>query len=156
LAETFRVVHLALVVTSPLQRALATAEGLAEATGAPLEVDAAFIDRDYGPWAGKPRSEVETRYGSLDRAPDVEPAASLVSRVLFAAKQLANRATTSPVAIVAHDAVNRALLARLPANTPADPDQIPQHTGCWNRLDYRDGAWGASVIDAAPVDGTTP
>jgi broad specificity phosphatase PhoE len=69
LAEAFNGVRLGRVVTSPLQRALATAERLAEATGAPLEVNEAFIDRDYGPWAAKPRSELERRYGSLDRTP---------------------------------------------------------------------------------------
>ncbi len=156
LAETFSGVRLAVIATSPLQRALATAERLAEATGAPVEVNEGFIDRDYGRWAGKRRSAAERRHGSLDRAPGVEPAISLVSRVLFAATQVAEGAGSSPTAIVAHDAVNRALLARLPGNTPSEPDEIPQRTGCWNRLEYRDGAWSASVVDAAPGDGTTP
>jgi broad specificity phosphatase PhoE len=156
LAETFRAVQLAVVVTSPLRRALATAERIAESTSAPLEIDEALIDRDYGPWAGEPRSKVEQRYGSLDRAPDMETAGSVVSRALFAAKKVAGRARSSSAAIVAHDAVNRALLTRLPTNTPTEPDAIPQRTGCWNRLDYQNGAWRANVIDAIPGDGTTP
>jgi broad specificity phosphatase PhoE len=58
--------------------------------------------------------------------------------------------------IVAHDVVNRARLARLAVNTPDDPDDIPQRTGCWNQLEHQDQKWLATVIDAIPSDGQAP
>jgi broad specificity phosphatase PhoE len=92
------------------------------------------VDRDYGPWAGKARAEVEARYGSPDRAPEIERLGSLFRRVVFAAHTCASRFNS--VVIVGHDAVNRALLARLAADTTDDPDAIPQSTGCWNKLEH--------------------
>ena len=97
------------------------------------------MDRDYGPWAGQARAEVEARYGSLDRAPEIEPVASLLSRVVLAAREVAVRFDS--VVIVGHDVVNRALLARLASNTVDDPDAMSQRTGCWNKLEYVEREW---------------
>lgn len=44
--------HLAAVVSSPLSRALATAERAAEAAGVPLVVDDDLIETDFGSWEG--------------------------------------------------------------------------------------------------------
>ena len=150
----FETVQVEAVVTSPLQRAVQTAVPIAVATGAPLVCDDAFLDRDYGPWAGKTREEVEHRYGALDRAPDVEPYGSLTSRAVFTARKLTARFDS--LVVVAHDVVNRALLARLAANTADEPDEIPQRTGCWNRLERREADWIATVTDACPGDGILP
>lgn len=46
------------VVTSPLQRAVATGAAIAEAAGAGLTTDVAFIDRDYGPWTAHVKDDV--------------------------------------------------------------------------------------------------
>ena len=137
-----------------MQRARQTAAPIVDATGALLASDDAFVDRDYGPWAGRTRTEVERRYGSLDLAPEIEPMESLVSRAVVAARDVAGR--FDAVVIVAHDIVNRALLARLASNTAEEPDAIPQRTGCWNKLEHVDSSWVATVIDALPSDGQVP
>lgn len=49
LGALFADVSVAAVVSSPLQRASQTAQPIADATGAPLVCDDAFVDRDYGP-----------------------------------------------------------------------------------------------------------
>jgi ribonuclease H / adenosylcobalamin/alpha-ribazole phosphatase len=41
-----------LIVTSPLQRARLTAEAVAGATGAPVQVDDGWIEADFGEWEG--------------------------------------------------------------------------------------------------------
>ena len=156
LAELFASVPLARLVTSPLRRAWETAEPIARATAATLEIDDAFVDRNWGPWAGKPRGDVEIEFGTLDRAPGVEPAGAVASRVIIAARDLVNRAGDDAVAIVAHDAVNRALLARLADNTPAEAESIPQRCGCWNRIERHNRRFLAMVIDALPGDGQEP
>lgn len=153
-AELFAGVPLDVVLSSPLRRARETAAPIAEATGARLRCDDAFLDRDYGPWAGRERALVEKRHGSLEDAPDVEPFDVLVSRAVF--ELLAQAFVADPLLVVAHDVVNRALISRLAANVSDDPEDVPQRTGCWNRLDCRDGKWTATVIDAVPGDGRVP
>jgi broad specificity phosphatase PhoE len=111
LARLFASAKLDAVLTSPLQRAVQTATPLAASANAPLQRAVAFLDRDYGPWNGRPRIEVEHRYGSLDMAPGVEPQPALERRVLAGLGEAAVAYAGRSVAIVAHDAVNRALLA---------------------------------------------
>jgi len=155
LGDLFVDVPLAAVVTSPLSRARETAQPIAAATGAPLEVDPALTDRDYGPWAGTRQDEVEGRFGSLDAAPGIEPAAVFAARVADALNRLADRWAPGPIAVVAHVAVNRYALARLVPGL-GSPVDIPQHTGCWNRLVRANGSWSAPIVDGIPSDGRRP
>jgi broad specificity phosphatase PhoE len=155
LALLFAATRLNAVLTSPLQRAVQTARPLAASTHARLEPAAAFVDRDYGPWNGQPRAEVERRYGSLDKAPGVEAQPALERRVLAGLQATAEQHAGRAVAIVAHDVVNRVLLARVDGRV-GDPELVPQRTGCWNRLRQAGGRWRVLVIDAVPGDGHHP
>jgi broad specificity phosphatase PhoE len=155
LAALFAATMLDVVLTSPLQRAVQTATPLAASTNAPLEPVAAFVDRDYGPWNGRPRAEVERRYGSLDHASGVEAQLAVERRVLAGLQAAADQHAGRAVAIVAHEAVNRALLARVGGRL-GDPELVPQRTGCWNRLRQAGGRWRVLVIDALPGDGHHP
>ena len=47
-----------LVVTSPLQRAVVTAETIATTLGVPVEVDARLVELDYGDWDGRRLAEI--------------------------------------------------------------------------------------------------
>lgn len=49
--------------------------------------------------------------------------------------------------IVAHDAVNRALLQGL---LGLDPAHVPQATGCWNELNATEGRWTLVKLDQRP------
>lgn len=154
LGVLFAGVSVGAIVSSPLLRARQTARPIADATGVLLVCDDAFVDRDYGPWAGRAPAEVEADYGSIEAAPGIESSGSFVGRVIFAARAVASR--FGSVVIVGHDAVNRTLLAELAANTPDEPDTIPQRTGCWNKLEHVEARWLATVIDAIPGDGPLP
>jgi broad specificity phosphatase PhoE len=155
LAVLFAGTKLDAVLTSPLQRAVQTATPLAARTDAPLQSVAALLDRDYGPWNGRPRAEVERSYGSLDLAPGVEARPELERRILAGLRAAAEEHAGRTIAIVAHDAVNRVLLARVDGRF-GDPELVPQRTGCWNRLRQADGRWRVLVIDAVPGDGHHP
>ena len=50
------------IVTSPLARALRTAEEVAAATGAPVETDEGFRETDFGAWDGLTFAEVRERW----------------------------------------------------------------------------------------------
>ena len=126
-----------LVISSPLQRAVATAQAIADAAGVAARADDRLNDRDYGPQTGRPRTEVESEYGSVDSAPGVEPADALAERARRAFFELVAEFGPGPLVMVSHDAVNQALLRQL------DPSlgQISQDTACWNQLSLVDGAW---------------
>ncbi|MFZ2625795.1 MAG: histidine phosphatase family protein [Propionibacterium sp.] len=110
----------ALVVSSPLTRALQTAAPIARVSGVEVLVDEDLIDRDYGRWAGHTPAEVEDQWGSVDRAPGVEPWESLSGR---AAGMLHKDFGAGPVVLVTHDAVLHAMLQHLdPGYTTAPHD----------------------------------
>ena len=50
------------IVTSPLRRAVQTAEEVAAATGVPVVTEAGFRETDFGAWEGQTFSEVRERW----------------------------------------------------------------------------------------------
>ena len=155
LGDVFRDKPLASIITSPLARARDTAAAIANSTEAHVDLDADLADRDYGEWAGHSLESVEAKFGSLDNAPGVEHLDVFVARVTAALIRAADLADASPVVVVAHDAVNRHALAAL-VGTLGRAENIPQRTGCWNRLERRPGGWSAPIVDAVPHDGRRP
>lgn len=143
LAAVLAVRHPTVVVSSPLQRAVATAQAIGTAAGVPLRVDIRLNDRDYGPQTGLRRADVEQRYGSVDAAPGVEPIAAVAERARRAFDELVDELAPGPVVLVSHDAFNGALLAQL------DPalGHVRQRTACWNQLSLVDGAWRVDAYD---------
>lgn len=137
----------AAVLSSPLQRAVATAEAIAAAAGVPATIDRRLNDRDYGPMTGRPRAEVIAEYGSVDAAPGVESQAALTDRARTAFYRIIIAEKSSgPLVLVSHDAFNRALLGSL---DPALVD-IAQRTACWNQLSLVDGRWHVDAYDQKP------
>lgn len=156
LGELFATVPLAAIVASPLSRAVDTATAVARRhRDLPVDVDAALVDRDWGPWAGHPEAQIVERFGRLDDAPGVEDAEEFRRRAVAAVEHLAERADRQAVLAVAHDAVNRAALAALVADF-VTLSPIEQPTGCWNHLIYDHHRWTAPVIGALPGDDQRP
>lgn len=154
LAGLFARVPLAIVVTSPLRRARQTAERIADACGTGCLIDRRLIDRDYGAWSGHTRSSVEQRFGTLDAASGVEPIGALRVRTMMAVDEVAAAHAGEQIMFVAHDAVNRVVLSGLVPALDAG-GELPQPTGCWNRL-RRSDRWTAEVIGADATDGRAP
>jgi broad specificity phosphatase PhoE len=136
------------VISSPLQRAVHTARAIGAAAHAPVSTAMRLNDRDYGPMTGERRDEVERRYGSIDAAPGVEPAAAVAERVRAAFFGLVAEYDSGPIVLVSHDAFNRALLAQI------DPSltHVGQRTACWNQLSFIDGVWQVDAYDQKPGD----
>jgi broad specificity phosphatase PhoE len=143
LADALAPKHPTAVICSPLQRAVATAQAIGAASGAPVTVDVRLNDRDYGPMTGRVREEVEREYGSVDSAPGVEPLTALAARARQAFFELVADYGPGPLVMVSHDAFNRALLGQL---DPALSD-VGQRTACWNQLSLADGAWQVDAYD---------
>ncbi|MFY2860076.1 histidine phosphatase family protein [Mycobacterium sp. THU-M104] len=136
------------VVSSPLQRAVSTAEAIGRAAGIPVSVDLRLNDRDYGPMTGHPRAEVEKQYGSVDSAPGVEPRTALAERAKRAFFELVAERAPGPIILVSHDAFNQTLLEQL------DPSlgRVQQRTACWNQLSLVDGTWRVDAYDQIAPD----
>jgi probable phosphoglycerate mutase len=138
--------HPVVVLTSPLQRAVATGRAIAAAAAVSCFVDQRFTDRDYGPWTGALLQEVVTQFGSVDAAPGVEPVAAVLAR----SRPALNAGLDDypgTVVIVTHDVVIRALLSGI------DPELAPlqEPNGCWNELTRDDdGSWRVQSVDQLP------
>lgn len=140
---------LSLVVSSPLRRATATAAAVAEQTGALVEVDERFIDRDYGEWAGYLPTEIVAAYGSIDAAPGVEPASAVLERATEGLEEAANRLAGASGLIVSHDVVNRLVLHHLDPSL-GDFEHIPQDTACFNVLERTASQWVVVSVNNTP------
>ncbi len=139
-----------LIVTSPLRRAVATAQAVATRVSLELENDPRFIDRDYGSWAGHAREEVIQRWGSVDNAPDVEGVAQIRTRAMAALEQIVKRMERGAVAVVvSHDAINQILLVAFDPQLDRN-DPLPQETGCYNVLEHDGRGWTVLSINNVP------
>lgn len=111
--------------------------------------DSGLIDRDYARWAGDHPEAVIEQWGSLDAAPGVEPTKAVVARARGALDRQVPFLDSGLVVLVAHDVVNRLLLAHLdPGLGPADV--IPQDTACWNVLRWERNRWHVEVVGVPP------
>jgi broad specificity phosphatase PhoE len=137
------------IISSPLKHAVATASEVADRAGLEIEVDPRFIDRDYGPWAGRPKDQVIARWGSLDDAPEIEPERAVLTRSMSALDDASRQVSHGALVVVSHDAVNRLLLTTLDARL-GDAETVPQDTGCFNVLERRGEEWAILSINNNP------
>lgn len=143
------------VLSSPLLRAVQTAEPIAKAAGTVVTIDDRLVDRDYGKWAGMPEHDVVQQWGSLDALPGVEPAAQVRQRALDVLVAALKLAVGSTVVLVSHDAINHVLLAIL-----GQPQDTPQSTGCYNIVRFQKGgvrplSWSFTAVNQVPPGTST-
>lgn len=116
------------VVTSPLVRARDTAQAIADATGAPLRVDARLIEVDYGPFEGLDREGAQARFGAAfgdwradpfgSPVPGMEPLPDALRRARAATAEALD-GHEHPV-IVGHQGILRIVLVALGQIEPGD------------------------------------
>lgn len=150
-ARALQRVQPTVIVSSPLQRALETASIISAGCGVPVETDLRLIDRDYGRFAGRAREEVEGQFGSIEKAPGVEPSSEVLSRAGAALDDIAERLGERAGVVVAHDVVNRLLLAAFDRTHFEGPDAVPQRTGACNVLHRWGTRWIVGSVDVHPA-----
>lgn len=148
------------VFSSPLRRALQTADAIARTSGLATTVDDRLVDRSYGEWAGLPVRDVIDRWGSVDAAPGVEAAADVRERALSSLGDVARQGAGAAVAAVSHDAVIKAALVAMDAGL-GEPDCVPQGTGCMNTVlahiaDNGSVSWEVLEVNRVPARGPVP
>lgn len=112
----------ALVVTSPLRRAVATADAIAAAIGAAVVLDPDLIEVDFGSADGLTWDELAAVHPAVANAilagdepdwPDGERAVDVTRRARAAATRIADLARSEAVVVVSHGGLLRALAIAL-------------------------------------------
>lgn len=123
LAAALRAVSLHAIYSSPLQRALKTAEAIAEGRDLPLHVEPDLVEIDHGAWSGLEREEVARGYPELYRLwreeptraamPQGESILQVSERVVAAVNRLVEAHPQQTLLLCTHDAALRALVCSL-------------------------------------------
>lgn len=111
---------LSAVYTSPLSRALETAQAIAQAQGLQAQPLTGLLDLNFGQWQGLALAEVRVHYPDLLRAwfeaphtvrfPEGEGLQEVRQRAASALRETVHRHPSQTVALVAHTVVNQVLL----------------------------------------------
>jgi len=119
-AEKLRALALAHVVSSPLLRAVQTAEIIANVASKTVTLDRGLIELDFGSFEGRPVRELMMQHdknsaqGLVDMLPaDSEPWADCASRAMRCVSVWLDRHPQDEFLFVCHDAVMQSMAQRL-------------------------------------------
>ncbi len=119
-AEKLRAVELGHVVSSPLLRAVQTAEIIANVAFKTVTLDQGLIELDFGSFEGKAVRELMMQHGAssaqglVDMLPaDSEPWADVATRALWSVGQWLDRHPQDEILFVCHDAVMQSMAQTL-------------------------------------------
>jgi probable phosphoglycerate mutase len=137
------------IVTSPLRRARLTAEAVAAATGAPVQVDEGWIEADFGEWEGRSYAEAMERWPGEVTAwmndtsvapPGGESFATAGRRVLAALDRLLDRSEPGRVVVVSHVTPMKTVLRHALLAPPVALRRMHLDVACLCEVDwYADG-----------------
>jgi broad specificity phosphatase PhoE len=136
------------VYSSPLSRALATAEPIAHALGVAVQAHPGLVDIDYGAWQGLTPAEVLSRWPEAADAwyrgaahapiPGGEQLSAVGARALSALRDIAALHGEQTLVAVSHTVVNRALLICAMGLPWESFWRLGQDNGAINVLEVRD------------------
>lgn len=149
LAERLSEEELSAVYASPMKRARETAALVAEPHRLEVQIDAALREIDHGAWEGLTRKEVEARrateYSAWEEDPFTyapeggETGLAVMARALPAIRAIVERHAGATVAVIAHKATIRLVLASLLGLEPRGyRDRLDQAPACLNVIDFKD------------------
>ena len=136
------------VYSSPLQRALKTAEAIASRHDLEVETTSGLIDFDFGKWQGLSLQEVRDRYPELYKEwatnphlvkiPDGESLGAVTERAMIVLEEVIAR-YEGTVVLVAHRVVNKVLICALLGLDNSHFWNIKQDTGGITTFTYENG-----------------
>jgi len=152
LAERLAALPIAAVYSSPLERALQTAESLAEHVRGDVQCCDAFADIEYGEWSGKrfdelsgdPRWRHWNEFRSGAPLPNGGLMLEVQVRAVLALEELRRRHTDQVVAVVSHADVIKALIAHYLGVSLDLFQRVEISPGSLSVLAVYD--WGARVV----------
>lgn len=157
LARRLADLPIAAIYSSPLKRAVQTAQPIAQQLALPVQPLPGIIDINYGDWQGLSHPEAARTYPDLYRLwlekphlvqfPHGESLRQVRLRGMAALKQVAARHEGQVVLLVAHQVVNKVLVCAMLGLDNSHFWHIGQDTACINVFDYRDGFFTAVLIN---------
>ena len=151
-AETFHAAY-----SSPLSRAVETAEIILEPHGLPVLKHEGLTDLNYGEWQGKPNEEVKREYPGLSRQwrtaphtvvfPEGEGLGAVRKRALAMVQEVVAENPGRTVLLAAHRVVNKVLIAALLGLDDSHFWEIGQDTAALNEFVYQDGKWICRLVN---------
>ena len=153
LASWLQTTHFDAVYSSPLRRASATAEALAQPHGLPVRLDDRLRERNVGDWTGltldQARAQAPDFFATDWRQagpPGGEPQAALAARVSAAFEDIVLAHPQATVAVVSHGGALSAVLAHLLGIPAQRAVSFSFHNTALARLNIKpDGAGGSQV-----------
>jgi broad specificity phosphatase PhoE len=143
--------------SSPLGRAVETAEIILEAHGLTVRKHEGLIDLNYGEWQGKANEEVKQIYPELYQQwreaphtvvfPEGEGLGTVRARSLSAAEEMVAKHPDETVLLAAHRVVNKVLIAALLGLDDSHFWEIGQDTAALNEFVYQDGKWICRLVN---------
>jgi broad specificity phosphatase PhoE len=141
-AEKLRAVSPAHIVSSPLLRAVQTAEIIANTASKTVAIEHGLIELDFGSFEGKAVRELMTQHGAnsaqglVDMLPaDSEPWADVASRAMLSVGQWLQRHPQDEILFVCHDAVMQSVAQTLTGkffkNGHGRPFRFTRAEGAW-------------------------
>jgi broad specificity phosphatase PhoE len=122
-AEKLRAIELGQVISSPLLRAVQTAEIIANMASRSVTLDQGLIELDFGSFEGKRVRDLMIQHGKsnaqglVDMLPaDSEPWADVAARAVRSISQWLDRHPEDEILFVCHDAVMQSMAQRLTGN----------------------------------------
>lgn len=138
-----------LIYTSPLSRAVETAEAIARPHGKEAVVLQGLIDIDFGQWQGLSHETVRERYAELYqrwkdnphlvRFPEGESLKEVRRRTLRAIDEILQAHVDETLVMVSHRVVNKTVLCGLLGLDDSHFWKIGQDTACINVLEFGKG-----------------
>jgi broad specificity phosphatase PhoE len=134
------------IYTSPLSRAVETAQPAATLFDLDVVPVQGLIDINYGEWEGVSHDEIKRRYSDqyvqweqrpeLVQFPQGETLDGVKERAFGALTDIVSMNPAGPVLIISHRVINKVLLCALLGLSNAHFWEIRQDTGCINVMEY--------------------
>jgi broad specificity phosphatase PhoE len=134
------------IYSSPLQRAMDTAQPLSQRLKLDIQQCDGLLDIDYGQWAGHSQREVAAQWPGayvwwrtaphLVQVPGGECLADVQARAQESLSKILRQHSDGTVVLVSHQAVNKVLICSWLGLSNAWFWRVGQDTGCINRFDY--------------------
>jgi broad specificity phosphatase PhoE len=157
LAEYFKAIPLQAIYSSPLSRAMETAQAVAQAKALQVVPHPGFIDIDFGEWQGLPLKEVREKYSDLYRLwrerpeainfPGGENLARARARAWEGLQKIVQENPEKTALIIAHRVVTKVLICAVLGLDDTHFWRIKQDTTAVNCFEYTRGLFVTSLIN---------
>ncbi|MDY3983478.1 MAG: histidine phosphatase family protein [Veillonellaceae bacterium] len=160
LAKGLRDVSIDVCLSSPLQRSYITAKACADVHGLPVQKDECLTEINHGVWEGQLAKDIEAQYPDLFHKWHTKPGGlqmpgsggesleDVQQRARKAFEEYAKHYEGKTLLVVAHDAVNKAIICDLLGLSMDHFWQIKQDNTCINVLEKEGDTWRVVLLNS--------